>query len=416
MITNRAVDGSNRLHFRFFPERTVKRISRLREQLTIHEVLPPLHEVVEGTIAAPVHTGRQVAAGVYDCKGRMVEGSVPYRGANVWNRIAPPQARSLERILESSKCAYYLGYANTHYGHFLLETISRAWAWERLAETCVPVLQTPPIGLPAFAKELLGLIPGLLNGPSIIPATTRFSRVVVAHPAFVIARAAYSEFKTLCDRITERALGELPVQTEQPLYLSRAGLHQARQRTIVGEDRLERFLASQGFCVIRPETLPVTQQIALFNKHKHIVSPVGSACHTRLFSCAPTNCVVLCDEQINPNYLLSDQLCAGQTYYANVLSTPAVQSDARLAVEPLIIGDERLLALLAEFGLIRPDAQFGEPAPGLEEYKQRRILVSATVGRKKSQASSDTSEAKDPSLSAPRAEARNRRAPRTTGR
>lgn len=383
MTSPQTIDGWNGIDFRFFSEGCVKRLAASRDRWVIHEARPKISEVVGGTIAARVHAATRVISGVYDHALKVADGSVPFRGRAVWKRIAEPEAKMLGKVFDDSRHAYYLGYANFHFGHFLLETISRAWAWRERGVECVPVLQSPTTRLPTFATVFLDLIPGISANLEIIGRTTRFSRVIVPHPAFVIAHEAFVEFKRLCETMAERAVGDFQGErTEQPLYLSRAGLHPERQRTLLGEERLERFLVQQGFLVVRPETVPVREQIALFNRHKFIVSAVGSACHTRLFARGVTTLIVLSRDGIPPNYLLCDRLCAGNSHYANVLSVPELDTRVRLPVEPLMIDCDRLLMLLRDFGLIGPNAEFCDPPPSLEDYKRRWILAAEAHSRR----------------------------------
>jgi len=96
----------------------VKRIAALRDQLAIHDTPPKINEVVGGMIAARTRAGASVVSGVYDRSSRLADGSVPFRGRTVWKRIAEPETKKLGRIFDDSRVAYYLGYANVHYGHF----------------------------------------------------------------------------------------------------------------------------------------------------------------------------------------------------------------------------------------------------------------------------------------------------------
>ena len=94
---------------------------------------------------------------------------------------------------------------------------------------------------------MCGLIPGLAERVEVIGATTRFDSVTVPSPAFAISRYAHVAFKNLCESMAERAVPDLEPMTDQPVYLSRAGLDSKKKRMLVGEDRLELCLEKQGF-------------------------------------------------------------------------------------------------------------------------------------------------------------------------
>ncbi|MBU4433086.1 MAG: DUF563 domain-containing protein, partial [Alphaproteobacteria bacterium] len=67
------------------------------------------------------------------------------------------------------------------------------------------------------------------------------------------------------------------------LYVSRRG---DDKRLMINEAELEAELEARGFTVVRPETLPVARQIALFRDADIIVAPTGAALANALF-CKP---------------------------------------------------------------------------------------------------------------------------------
>jgi capsular polysaccharide biosynthesis protein len=267
--------------------------------------------------------------------------------------------------------AYFLGVNARHFGHFLLETLCRAWAWKGQEDDRVAIIMSPPVH--DFARALCALVPGLAERVEVIRETTRFESVAVPSPAFAISRSAHVAFKSLCEQMADRALPRLERMTDQPVYLSRAGLDPRKTRMLVGEDRLERSLEKLGFRIVRPETLAIPEQIAIFNRHKWIVAPMGSACHSRLFSRRPNNILML-ERTTKANYVLCDLLCEGAAHYAQVLSVPGLDRvTAPGATEPVMLDEEKLLALLRELGLVHAKAEFDGPATDIETYKQKWI-------------------------------------------
>jgi hypothetical protein len=228
------------------------------------------------------------------------------------------------------------------------------------------------------------LIPDLAGRIEHIRAPTRFRHILVPGASFVFARDAFVEFKKLCERIAERAVESTLPQTDQPVYLSRAGVSSANRRALEGEKRLERLLETEGFRIIRPETLPTPQQIALFNTHKWIVAPMGSACHTRLFSRRANTLVMLTSNHFSPNFVLCDLMCEGPSHYVKVFLKPPVATHTRLLgfLEPAILDDGNVLAALKQFGLIRSSAAFDGPGPDLREYKLRWIEAARLQAQK----------------------------------
>jgi Glycosyltransferase 61 len=349
--------------------------------LSIRTDLPEVSEVPHGvirTLPSPAYRKQRRIVCVYDRNDQPVEASVRIRGFDA-QLSAEPDRMALREARRDNRSAYFLGTTTRHYGHFLVDTLCRAWAWRERGEDCVAVILLPPIT--NYARALCALIPGLAERLEVMRATTRFDHVTVASPAFSTAGVAHVEFKSMCERMAERAVPSPEPMTEQPLYISRAGLQVAASRLIVGEMRLERFFEREGFRVVRPETLPIPEQIALFNKHKWIVSPLGSACHTRLFSRQPVNLVMLTGKMHNgseqpfkTNYALCDLLSEGAAHYAQVLSSPDLGTDLGY---PLVIEEEKFLVFLKGLGLVQSSAAFDEPPPDLDTYRTKWVEFAA---------------------------------------
>ncbi len=70
-------------------------------------------------------------------------------------------------------------------------------------------------------------------------------------------------------------------RAQRRLYLSRGP---ALRRQILNEEELRRMLVSEGYEVVRPETLTVAEQIALFSEASHIVSPSGAALTNMIYA------------------------------------------------------------------------------------------------------------------------------------
>lgn len=370
------------IHFHNFDRRYLKQLGGPGEKFSIREEQPPVTVVEHGAVAAASLQPHERFLGVYDSFGQPVESSIPKRGGKQvpFDRLDAP---SLTNARSDGRTAYYIGYTSKQYGHFILETLSRAWAWERHGRDSVPVSQN---ALPEFGRTFLGYLNGLQEQLELVRSVTRFERVIVASPAFVIGREAYLEFRTLCQQISERAVPDLGPSTDQPAYLSRSGLGEVSRRMLVGEKRLERLFEDEGFLVVRPETLPIAEQIAIFNRHRWIVAPLGSACHTKLFCRRPCNLLVLSKPQLNPNYLLCDQISEGTSHYANVLSSADLGVKLPRGIpEPLMLDDERVLELVKNLGLVRPQARFAGASPDLDSYKRAWISFVRQLARKKSE-------------------------------
>lgn len=362
------------MHLHYFSDEEARNLRTQWADLSIRPEKPEVIEIASGLIHnqnLSFTINNKAIVGVYDDHNNPVDASIRSRGASEERGKEKKETR-FDNFSIDDRVVYYLGVKARHYGHFLLETLCRAWAWEERGDGKVPVIQMAPIK--EFARSLYSLLPGLAERTEIVSTPTRYNSVIVPFPAFVIASAAHVEFKAMCVRMAQRAVDLDQKTTEQPLYLSRAGLGLLAKRPIVDELRIERFLEQQGFHVIRPETLPVTEQIALINKHKWIVAPQGSACHTRLFSIRPNNFLMFTLGKVNPNFALCDMLCEGETHYAKTISRPDLGVGMLKGfVPPVVLEEDKFLTFLKQFGLVRNNATFDSPPVDIVNYKRNWI-------------------------------------------
>ncbi|HEX4080350.1 MAG TPA: glycosyltransferase 61 family protein [Rhizomicrobium sp.] len=375
---------SNDIQFRYFDQSTKRRQTIVSSHFVQHSP-PPIADIKSGIVwIDSVPKGkRSIAHGAYFADGSVIPESLPVRHTRSDRAIPQLPSGSSEKLLNRLHAACYLGDIRDHYGqygHFVLETLSRAWNWCTTANGSVPVI----LGrrLPKFAHDFYALIPGLVERLVLMDESTRCDNLTVPGPAFVLDKAIHYQFKELCEQIATRSGAKKSRTSQQPLYLSRAGLDPASHRTIIGEDRLERLLQNEGFVVARPEKLSIEDQIALFNRHTTVVAPYGSACHTRLFSLIPNTVFVLTSDFINRNHILCDLACLGDTCYANIMVEQKLIRNGlkmRRFALPMLLDDEKTMSLLKDFNLIRPRASFDSPPPAPDAYQQTWLLAVARL-------------------------------------
>jgi capsular polysaccharide biosynthesis protein len=203
---------------------------------------------------------------VLDSEGRPVEAAMLLRGREVVGALA---ARPVRRL--AGRYAYG-GTLFEHFGHFVVESLARAW-WLRGA--CgVPVLwhaQGRPLG-PSFtaAFDLLGLPPpvsGILRDAVIV------EELVVPAPGARMGLWLAPE--------QARALGVHPGGPLRPgrrVWLSRSRLTPDRG-SIEGEGVLDALLEVAGWQVVAPEALALRDQLDAVSGAEEIAGFMGSAFH-----------------------------------------------------------------------------------------------------------------------------------------
>lgn len=188
---------------------------------------------------------------------------------------APPNVPVIDRA------AVFTAWGGLHnYGHFLIDclpalvTAIEAGVTERFPAIAPPLLP--------WHRDLLSLMLGGTPQPRIIEAPlVRIEDAVFSTTMDHFLHAPNRPLDHVRDRILA-AVGEVPAGAGR-IYVSRLG---SLKRVLVNEAELEASLAARGFVVVKPETLSVRQQVALFHHADVIVAPAGAALANVLF-CRP---------------------------------------------------------------------------------------------------------------------------------
>ena len=175
----------------------------------------------------------------------------------------------------------YLGQALDHYGHFLTDSMARMWAALNVRLPCLMLDMSRMSG--SYGSEILAALHLSVISPT---APTIYRTVWVPYPAFTRNGHPAPEADAAHLRVTTALYqpGQ-PNRWSKPVFLSRSRFNsRIRSTDSETEAALEQTMAEAGFEIVYPETLPLAEQIAIFNESPTIVGMLGSAFHTALFS------------------------------------------------------------------------------------------------------------------------------------
>jgi capsular polysaccharide biosynthesis protein len=183
------------------------------------------------------------------------------------------------------KKAIYGGRIVPHYGHFLLETLARAWAFNKYPEEDVyfhlftEVEQNYSLSnLKSWQQELL--FAALIKPERIhfITELTYFDELIVPEAGYVISDYCHPQQAQALTGIGQRLKSKVEsASVPKKIWLSRSGLKKAR---IAGEEDFENALQQEGFEIVYPEKLPIGEQVQIFEGKNIIAGFTGSAFHT----------------------------------------------------------------------------------------------------------------------------------------
>lgn len=261
--------------------------------------------IAPAILAPPMRWGRDAATGrpCFDGGAHGPDGAplaeARHEGGGALNIPAATPPAPIETLPGSW---IFGGWMREDFGHFLNETLGRAWAFAGppdvagllflpYGENLAARAAAGPPRLPPFVAAALA---ALGAGPHrVIGRPTRVERLLVPRQIRLgLAGEDPAAEATLAATLRRLATGG--VGAGPRLYLSRARLP-AHRGGLVAERVIEASLAAAGYAILHPETLPLRDQAAACAGASVIVAAEGSALHLAAPFCGPaTRVAVLC--------------------------------------------------------------------------------------------------------------------------
>lgn len=177
--------------------------------------------------------------------------------------------------------AVFVGNVFPQFGHFLLEHMNRAYALldKKYKNMKVVLINNKDINpVPKYMFELLELLGVARDNILILNETTRFRNVYVPDQAFNIPVYSSVAFGKTYDAIAKSVKN--PKKLYDKIYVSRTAM---QSRRTYGEEKVQKIFEKNGYKIICPETLPLTEQIGLVKNCKVLAGCAGTALHLALF-------------------------------------------------------------------------------------------------------------------------------------
>ncbi|SEN50416.1 Protein of unknown function [Loktanella fryxellensis] len=238
---------------------------------------------VEGGLVIPPPKGDQnrsvQKSGVLDADGGFVERSITWRNGTQVN-VEPPMPAAAD-IADLPGRWMYAGPLFGHFGHFLVESISRLWALDQLRGQIDGIVFTPKfqnrpqhiLSVYQPMLESLGVDVKILN----IEDPTRVETLFVPQQGFGMFEMIEGapEFR---DFINANAGRDVTPEGPEKIYISRSALPPARG-SLLGEKRLEALLEDEGYTIYHPQKDSFATQMATYKAARYVISVDGSPLH-----------------------------------------------------------------------------------------------------------------------------------------
>lgn len=186
------------------------------------------------------------------------------------------------------KRVVYGGFMRHQWGHFIVNTMSRIWflyahpeiEYDKIVFSLPP---HEPHRLNDNFREFFEKL-GLLDRIEFISGPTAYSKVIVPELSWSLQHHYSEEFNLVYDALIQKVLADKDCTTEtfEKVFFTRSQLEKSKNCEI-GIEFLDEFFGKNGFKVIAPETLTLSQMILVMQNAKVVAGASGTTVHNILF-------------------------------------------------------------------------------------------------------------------------------------
>lgn len=217
--------------------------------------------------------------GIVDDHGIFIENSgIPGRVGGFY---------SFETAEERNEKVVYCGYFINHWGHFLLESISRLWYLFENDNTIDKyvffVNENESAKLTGNFLRFLELL-GISDKIEIINKPVQYREVVVPELGYFRMHYYSDQYKKIFDMVVTNALAQcISLPKEKQIYFSRSHFNKAINSEI-GLDLLDNFFERNGFKILYPEELSLDEMITYIQNAEICAMSSGTLPHNLIFA------------------------------------------------------------------------------------------------------------------------------------
>jgi capsular polysaccharide biosynthesis protein len=172
------------------------------------------------------------------------------------------------------------GYFFHHYGHFILESLSRIWLAQRYPDLPI-IFAGKQSKILEFQKKILNLI-GIKNEIKFVSGVANVNELIVPQPGCVINCLFSNE---QCETLGVLKDG---LVKNKKIWITRSKIRQhAKSRIkeeipliINNEEKLEQMLQDKGWFIFDPLNYDILEQLEILGSASHLAGFEGSAFHS----------------------------------------------------------------------------------------------------------------------------------------
>lgn len=228
--------------------------------------------------AASGKVSRFATSGVLDSDGNLVDQSISWWTSTSRVNHAPEMPKEAKRMPGRY---IFGGILYGHFGHFIVESLSRIWALDAEGVEADGFLFTPKnlsfAEQSVLKQQNLGALLGARLPFFVAREPVQVDEIYVPAQGFGMGDLleGTAAFRTF---IEKHAGTSIEPMGEEKLYISRSALPRDRG-SVLGEYKLEQYLQEEGYHIFHPQRARAEEQIARYKAARQIVAVDCSPVH-----------------------------------------------------------------------------------------------------------------------------------------
>lgn len=180
----------------------------------------------------------------------------------------------------------YCGYLVNHWGHFLIEGVTRLWYFMEKDPTVDKYVyfmdENEPREIKGNYREFMELLK-IWDKLEIITKPTTYREVIVPELGIHMRKGYTPKLLTVFDEIANNVVADPSWETPEKIYYSRSQFAKGIPFEF-GFDSLDNFFEKNGYKILYPEKVPLGRMIHYIRNSKVVASLSGTLPHNMLFA------------------------------------------------------------------------------------------------------------------------------------
>lgn len=270
--------------------------------------------VCKDVISYPIIMGKEkwYAGGLIDSKTNLlIPEAIHFREDGLSQELPVTDVLIGGDLPEIDAVMVYGGILYNHFGHFLLESLGRLWAYQHVKQLNPYIFFHNDMGYPDYLQKT-NFIYQVFKGFNIpltkilfIDYKVRLKNIIIPAQKYGYGFCRKPDAQFLQFLHGFKFPGYLPKGFEKAgkIYVSRSKIRLGR---VVGERLFEGYLGSEGYSIFYPELYTLYEQLAVYSKAEKIIFCDGAALHACILLPQLKAAIAVIARRRDPRYICSE--------------------------------------------------------------------------------------------------------------